>query len=69
MAGGGVRGGSVYGASDAIAAYPERDPVTPADIAATIFSRFGINPQLEVHDQTDRPFRLADGEPIAGILA
>lgn len=69
MAGGGVRGGNVYGASDAIAAYPELDPVTPADIAATIFSRFGIDPRLEVNDQTDRPFRLADGEPIAGILA
>ncbi len=69
MAGGGVRGGHVYGASDAIAAYPELDPVTPADIAATIFSRFGINPRLELHDQTDRPYRLADGEPITGILA
>jgi hypothetical protein len=69
MAGGGVQGGVVYGASDDIAAYPEQDAVTPADVAATIFSRFGINPKIEVHDQTNRPFRLADGDPIAGILA
>ena len=68
MAGGGVRGGSVYGASDRIAAYPDVDPVTPGDMAATILWRFGINPKIEVHDQTNRPFRLADGEPVARVF-
>jgi len=68
MAGGGVRGGSVYGASDRIAAYPDVDPVTPGDIASTVLWKFGINPKIEVHDQQNRPFRLADGEPVARLF-
>jgi hypothetical protein len=68
LAGGGVCGGSVFGSSDKIAAYPARDPVTPGDMAATIFWRFGIDPATEVRDQTDRPFRLAEGMPLAQIF-
>jgi len=64
LAGGGVTGGAVYGASDKIGAYPAADPVTPADLAATIYWRFGLDPAAEVYDQTGRPFRLAEGEPI-----
>ncbi len=40
MAGGGVRGGTVYGASDAKAAYPITDPVSPLDFATTIVDAF-----------------------------
>jgi hypothetical protein len=68
LAGGGVHGGAVYGASDKIGAYPAADPVTPGDIAATIFWRFGIDPMTEVRDQTDRPFRLAEGEPLTRLF-
>jgi hypothetical protein len=68
LAGGGVQGGLVHGASDKIAAYPDRDPVSPADLAATIFWRFGIDPDLEMHDQTNRPFRLAEGQPLYGLF-
>ncbi len=64
LAGGGVTGGAVYGASDRIGAYPAIDPVTPGDLAATIYWRFGIDPATEIHDQTGRPHRLATGEPI-----
>ena len=64
LAGGGVTGGAVYGASDKIGAYPALDPVTPADIAATIFWRFSFDPATEVNDQTGRPFRLTEGDPI-----
>jgi hypothetical protein len=69
LAGGGVQGGAVYGASDRIGAYPATDPVRPSDIAATIFWRFGIDPDLEVRDQTDRPFKLAEGQPIRKLFA
>jgi hypothetical protein len=69
LAGGGVRGGAVYGSSDRIGAYPATDPVTPADLAATIFWRFGIDPATEVRDQTDRPFRLAEGEPVVRLFS
>jgi hypothetical protein len=68
LAGGGVRGGSVHGASDRIGAYPALDPVTPADFAATIFWRFGIDPATEIHDLTGRPYRLTDGEPIRRLF-
>lgn len=69
FAGGGTRGGMVYGASDRIAAYPDRDPVTPGDIAATIFWRFGIDPGIEFHDQAARPYRLAEGRPLTPLFA
>ncbi|MBI2826972.1 MAG: DUF1501 domain-containing protein [Planctomycetia bacterium] len=68
LAGGGVRGGAVFGASDRTGAYPARDPVTPADLAATIFWRFGIDPTSEIHDLTGRPWRLADGQPIRSLF-
>ncbi|MDB5312834.1 MAG: hypothetical protein JWO38_7036 [Gemmataceae bacterium] len=68
LAGGGVTGGAVYGASDKIGAYPAADPVTPADLAATIFWRFGIDPATDVRDQTARPFRLATGEPLRRLF-
>ena len=68
LAGGGIRGGTVFGASDQLGAYPALDPVTPADLAATIFWRFGLNPRAEVHDQAGRPHRLAEGKPIKQVF-
>ncbi len=68
LAGGGVAGGAVYGASDRIAAYPALDPVSPADIAATIYWRFGFEPATEVIDQTGRPFRLTEGDPLRKLF-
>jgi hypothetical protein len=68
LAGGGVAGGAVYGASDRIGAYPAADPVTPADLAATIYWRFGFEPATEVIDQTGRPFKLTEGEPIRRLF-
>ncbi len=68
MAGGGVQGGSVFGASDRLGAYPVSNPVTPGDIAATIYWRFGINHAAEIRDQTGRPHRLTTGEPIRALF-
>jgi uncharacterized protein (DUF1501 family) len=68
LAGGGVRGGTVYGSSDRMGAYPATDPVIPGDLAATIFWRFGIDPDAEVRDQTGRPFRLAEGRPLTPLF-
>jgi uncharacterized protein (DUF1501 family) len=64
LAGGGVRGGAIYGASDRFAAYPATDPVTPGDLAATLFWRFGLDPETELRDLTGRPYRVADGTPL-----
>jgi hypothetical protein len=68
LAGGGVRGGATYGASDRLGAFPALDPVTPADLAATIFWRFGIDPATEIHDRTGRPWRICDGQPIRALF-
>jgi uncharacterized protein (DUF1501 family) len=68
LAGGGVRGGAVYGASDRMGAYPARDPVTPGDLAATIYWRFGIDPATEILDHENRPHRLAVGRPLRALF-
>jgi Protein of unknown function (DUF1501) len=68
LAGGGVRGGTVHGASDKIGAYPDRDGVTPGDLAATLFWRFGLDAQAEVVDLAGRPYRLAEGQPLRALF-
>ena len=68
MAGGGIRGGQVYGASDRTAAYPSTNPVGPADIAATIYHCLGIDPRTHVTDQQGRPFVVSSGKPIGALL-
>ncbi|MBY0588115.1 DUF1501 domain-containing protein [bacterium] len=68
LAGGGIKKGYIHGESDHWGAYPERDPVTPGDLAATIFWAFGIDPQKEMHDKTGRPFSLAAGQPILSLF-
>jgi hypothetical protein len=68
MAGGGVQAGQTYGASDRMGAYPAADPVGPADLAATLFWRFGLDPAAEIHDGAGRPYKLAEGTPIKEIF-
>lgn len=68
LAGGGVKGGYIFGASDKHGAYPVENPVTPGDLAATIYGCFGLNPAAEIRDQTGRPHRLADGKPIEELF-
>ena len=67
FAGAGIQGGQVYGASDKVAAYPAENPVSPADVTATIFHLLGLPPRAEIHDPLDRPFPLSPGEVI-GIV-
>jgi uncharacterized protein (DUF1501 family) len=68
FAGGGVPGGQVYGATDESASAPARDPVSPADVAATIYTLLGIDPNVEVRDQLHRPFVLSTGTPIRPLV-
>ena len=69
LAGGPIRRGYVHGASDKIGAYPDSDPVTPEDLAATIFSLFGVDPHALIHDQGGRPFPIALGQPVHELIA
>lgn len=68
FAGGGITPGAVYGASDRIGAYPASDPVSPDDIAATMFWALGIDPATEVYDTLHRPLPIAAGKPITQIF-
>jgi hypothetical protein len=68
LAGGGVKGGIVHGASDKLGAYPDLDAATPSDLAATLFWRFGLDPSAEIIDLTGRPYRLAEGQPMRSLF-
>jgi uncharacterized protein (DUF1501 family) len=59
MAGGGVAGGQVIGASDALGEFPKDRPVTPSDLAATIYTLLGVDPARELHTLDGRPIRIA----------
>lgn len=61
FAGGGIRGGTLYGESDAQAAYVKDRPVSPADVCATIYELLGIDPDMPVHDRAGRPLPVAQG--------
>ena len=70
LAGGGIKPGYVFGASDKIGAYPSLDPVTPAEIIGTIYHCLGVAPDHELHDQLGRPLTVVPyGDVIRAILA
>jgi uncharacterized protein (DUF1501 family) len=58
LAGGGIRPGFVYGASDRTGAFPNDKPTTPSDIIATIYRLLGIDHQRELYDRFDRPHQI-----------
>jgi hypothetical protein len=70
LAGGGIKRGSVYGTSDAIAAEPENDPLTVEDLATTIYKQLGIVAEKELMAPGDRPVEIVDGgKVITELLA
>ena len=70
MAGGGIKRGNVYGASDKIGGEPALNPVGPADIVATIYHQLGIGTDLELYDSLHRPHQLVPwGHPIMDVVS
>jgi hypothetical protein len=69
LAGAGIAPGVCLGATDAIAAYPTRDPHDPADLVATVYHLLGIPPDTLIHDQVQRPYELVQGRKIDALLA
>jgi hypothetical protein len=63
-----VRGGQVYGSSDGSAAFAAELPVSPDDLAATVFDCLGINPEQEMQDAQGRPMPLCTGKPVRGLF-
>jgi hypothetical protein len=68
LAGGGIRGGQVYGSSDRIGAYPHTDPVDPVDIHATMYHCMGLDPEHLIHDSLRRPHPISTGRVIARLV-
>ena len=64
LAGGGIRGGQVYGSSDANGGHPKTRACGPADVHATIFAALGISPRATIHDQLGRPFPVSSGKVL-----
>jgi len=69
LAGGGIAGGRVYGATDKIGAYPANDPVSPEMLAATIYDRLGIPHDAVWHDDQGRPHSVYYSEPLTALYA
>jgi Protein of unknown function (DUF1501) len=68
LAGGGVRGGRVVGASDRIAAYPKDCPLDPVDIQATIYHCLGLHAEQTMYDQLNRPQSLSMGKVLQQVF-
>src|SRR5262245_1957376 len=69
LAGGGVKGGFIYGASDKIGAYPALDQARPEDVTATVFHLLGVDPETEIRDRLNRPMPVSRGKVIDDIIA
>ncbi len=69
FAGAGVRGGQVIGRSDRIGAFPVDNPFSPYDVGATIYHVLGIEPDAEVRDVVNRPWRLNNGQMMRTLFA
>jgi hypothetical protein len=68
IAGGGVRGGQVYGGTNPTGGYVDDKPVSPADLSATVLAHLGVDPGLTYHDEFQRvERRLSEGAPIAEL--
>ena len=61
LAGGGIKGGMIHGASDSTAAEPDRDAVSPADLATTMYRLMGIVSDKELMAPGGRPIEIVDG--------
>lgn len=69
FAGAGIRGGTLYGESDRHAAYPVTRPVSPADLAATIYESLGISPELRIPNAEGQPVPLVEnGKPLSQLF-
>lgn len=68
LAGGGIRGGQVYGASDGVGAYVKDLPVTPDDFTATIHHAFGLPSETLIQDALGRPLAISRGTPLTALF-
>jgi uncharacterized protein (DUF1501 family) len=68
LAGGGIKGGQVYGASDRIGSDPAEKQTSPADLTATVYHAMGVDPDSTVNDRLGRPLALTEGTPLKSLF-
>ena len=68
FAGAGVRGGQIIGASDRLGAEPHERPVSPAEVAATIFRALRIDLQARLPGPGARRLPLVDAQPVEELF-
>jgi hypothetical protein len=68
LAGGGVPGGQVTGSSDRVGESPRDNPVTPNDLARTIYTLLGVDPNHELHTDDGRPVPVNQGGKVISEL-
>lgn len=68
LAGAGLPGGAVYGRTDATASEVVEDPVSPADVTATVFHLLGVDPRTPMRDTSGAVYPLSQGSPIRALL-
>jgi len=64
LAGGGMKQGLIYGASNAVASEPDRDELGPADLATTVYHQLGIVADKELMAPGNRPIEIVDGGKV-----
>lgn len=68
LAGGGIRGGQIYGSSDSVAAHPKDNPVHARDFVATIYHALGFDPSTTVTDLSGQPHHVVPENPITALF-
>jgi hypothetical protein len=70
LAGGGLKGGEIYGSSNSTASEPDQDPVEPADLAYTVYHLLGIKPEKKLMSPGNRPAAIVyGGKLLSGLIA
>jgi uncharacterized protein (DUF1501 family) len=64
LAGGGIKRGSIFGSSNAVASEPELNPIEPPDLATTVYNQLGIVADKELMAPGDRPIEIVDGGQV-----
>jgi hypothetical protein len=67
MAGAGIPGGRLYGASDRIGAYPTQQRITPGELAATVFHALGVDSASRVTTMLERPWQICEHQPVLDL--
>src|SRR5438094_957284 len=68
LAGGGIRGGQVYGTSEKNGAFPDYNAVSPAACGATLYHCLGVKPDATIPDRLGRPVYVCEGQPVNALL-